>query len=431
MTLSYRQLKLLQNFGTLLLVVMCCQWVWLEGIGVSPIKVSVMILSLLVYLLYCPVFSRAVVLGTLFWLVCFSTSFLHEYFRFDTVAYLGLFIIAFITLYTIVWAGVFPISRIIKILKYIVYFACIVLILQQICVLLGVTNFKFLNLYTDIFGMFKLPSITLEPSHTARILTACILGILKLQEIMKGHEIKLKNIFDRENLAVTICYLYTVLTMGSGTGLIGLFILALYFIRPRNFLYICLIVALLFGGLHLAGNKQILRLEESAKATLTGNVGAIHDADASAAVRIIPMVNTITKTDIFDYHDWVGKGTLSKEAAENQWLDMNRKIDIVEQYGLLGFLASLIFVYGCCIYRFFSLETLIYIFLLMFSIGNLYITWFTLYVFATIRYFKIKSLNVQPTSIVQTQNKKIDNSLIIPAYRFHEKDSYFNTSGRL
>lgn len=190
---------------------------------------------------------------------------------------------------------------------------------------------------------------------------------------------------------MTFSYLWLVLTMGSGTGWIGFVILCLYFIRLKSFLYIIPLFAGLFLILQYSGNKQFLRASSVFKATISGDVTSIYEADGSGAIRVVPLVNTLTDIDLTDADSWIGKGTYlekSTDVSESKWTDLTRKIAIVEQYGLLGLLSSIFFFYLCVVRRFFSLETVYFVVLLLCSLGNEYFTWSMLFVFTAMRYFK-------------------------------------------
>lgn len=109
------------------------------------------------------------------------------------------------------------------------------MILQQIAILVGLRSFWFINLDNQFFlDIDKLPSLTLEPSHTARILTVAMLCYLRCIEIDNGGiRPTLFALFDKEHRLVIILFLWAMLTMGSGTAFVGLAILSLYFCSAR------------------------------------------------------------------------------------------------------------------------------------------------------------------------------------------------------
>ena len=381
-----------QKFAIILLVVMSTLLVVIEGLTVSPLKVTVMVVSCFIFLFRVPYFSKAVWGSVVYWGVCFLTALLNGEVRFSTLGYLGLFLIAYIVFYNLIYIGTFTLVQFKSLLKSLLIAYCIVLLCQQLCILVGIRNVPILNLVGfDYYAWDKLPTLSCEPSHTARIISASMLGYIQCLEIETQARISFRKLFDKENRIVTFSYLWLVLTMGSGTGWIGFVILCLYFIRLKSFLYIIPLFAGLFLILQYSGNKQFLRASSVFKATISGDVTSIYEADGSGAIRVVPLVNTLTDIDLTDADSWIGKGTYlekSTDVSESKWTDLTRKIAIVEQYGLLGLLSSIFFFYLCVVRRFFSLETVYFVVLLLCSLGNEYFTWSMLFVFTAMRYFK-------------------------------------------
>lgn len=131
--------------------------------------------------------------------------------------------------------------------------------------------------------------------------------------------------------------------------------------------------------------------------------------DGSGASRIMPFVNTITKTDFSKKEIWVGKGTAKIDSL--WWIKMDRKIGVIDQYGLIGFIISMLLVYRCMIRRFISIESLFFLGLLGMSIGNIYYAWGCLTLFAGVRYFQEQK--EQGILIVIEENERVDTGFEI------------------
>ena len=378
------------KFATIIIMAMSMQFVALEGLGVSWIKVLLMAFAPIIFIFRVPFISRAVWGACIYWLLCYIPASFNADMRFSTLGYLGMFLITYIVFYNLLYSGAFTLSQFKCILKLLLLAYGYTLFLQQICVIIGLNNIPVINLIgEEYYSWNRLPTLSCEPSHTARIISAAMLGYIQCIEIEKGDKTSLSQLFNKDNRWVTVVYLWLVLTMGSGTGWIGFAILCLYFIRLRTFLYIIPFFICLFFILQYFGNKQLTRATSAIEATLTGNSSSIYKADGSASVRIIPLINTLTNTDLTQKESWVGKGTYdAKRAEKNEWKNLDRKLGIVEQYGLLGLIGSLILLYLCAIQRFLSLETLYFIILLLCSLGNEYFTWSMIYIFTAIRYFQ-------------------------------------------
>ena len=395
---SLRQIKTVSfdcKYVSVLFIVMCMQLVAIEGLGVSPIKVGIMALAPVVFVFRAPYLSKAVWGAIVYWSLCYFTALFHEGMRFSTLGYLGLFLITYIVFYNLIYAGTFTLGQFKKLLKILLLAYGITLLLQQLCLIVGLRNVPFLNLVGfEYYSWNRLPSLSCEPSHTARIISATMLGYIQCLEIEKGAKVSLVQLFEKDNRCVTLAYLWLTFTMGSGTGWIGFAILCLYFVRLRTFFYVIPAFICFFFILQSAENKQLKRAVNAIEATLTGNTSLIFKTDVSASVRIIPLVNTLTTIDLTQKESWFGEGTYAANRVEkNEWKNLDRKLGIVEQYGLLGLIGSLILLYSCAIRRFFSLENLYFIVLLLCSLSSEYFTWSMVMVFTAMRYFRKQQKN--------------------------------------
>lgn len=387
--ISIRQIIDIRVLCTLLLLVMCVFLLPLEKTVISPIKVGTMSLAFLIFIFKVPYINKALIWGMAYWSVCLVIASFHNYFRFSTIGYLGMFIITFITYYNLLYAQAFSLTYFIKLIKFTIIAYGIVLVLQQIALLIGIHSFPPINLVNQQFlSLTKLPSLSMEPSHSARILTVLMLSYLRCIELLNdGVKPSIRALFNTEHRWVTILFLWTMLTMGSGTAFVGLGMLCLYFIQWRTFIYIIPLFVGLFSLGQALEIEQMDRALRVARTTITGDVKDIQAEDGSAASRIIPVINTLN-IDITQKESWVGHGTSSYEKASTGWTRTTDKIAIVEQYGLIALIVSLILVYSCMIRRILSLETLVYIILFGMSLTNLYYIWGAMMVFTAVRYFQ-------------------------------------------
>lgn len=386
---TFQFLKENKFWATLLLIVFCIQLVFIEGAGISPVKVGVMAICTLIFLFKVPFISSAFWWGILYFVSCLLISLLHGQIRFSTIGYLGLFIGLYITYYNLIYSKSFSLNYFIKLVRVLIISFGICLLLQQISILIGLRNLPFINLVGQHFlAIDKLPSLTIEPSHSARILTVLMFAYIKCNELKNNIHFKLSDLFISDNKWTTYCFLWTMLTMGSGTAFVGLGILSIHFITKRNFFCVIPIFILMFSIGEIIGLKQMQRAANLLEATIfTRDVKKIRETDGSGAIRIIPLVNTFTDVDLFEQETWLGKGTTTKEYASNFWKRTTDKIVIVEQYGLLTFIMSLLFVFKCAIRRLFSIETLAFIGLLSLTVINVYYSWAIMMIFTTIKYF--------------------------------------------
>ena len=371
--------------ATIMLVLFNIMFVPIEQGPFSPVKITLMGLCPLIYIAKKPIVTKALVLAAIYWVVCYTLSLLKGEMRFSTLGFLGMYLILYINYYSFIVKGTFTLEYFTKVLKYLIIAYAVVLIGQQMCVLVGLRNMPLLNLQNQFFlSITKLPSLTLEPSHSARILTFTMLGYLRCMEIMKGKRITLQELFSPEQRIVTFSFLWSMLMMGSGTAFVGMGVLSLYFITRKTVIYI---IPLIIGMFMLGQSMELKQMDRAvalAEAASTGSAEEAMAADGSGATRIIPVMNVFTKTDVTQLETWIGKKNMEKD--KHWWKRTDTKI--YDQYGLIAFIISLVFIYSCVIRHFFSIETLLYLILLGFTLGNIYYAWGCLMIMTGVTYFQ-------------------------------------------
>ncbi len=375
-----------RTIATLLLILMCVQYIPLERYGVSYIKFGVMCLSPLIWLTTSAKISRAVIWGGLYFLVTlFSTLFNPNSFRVSTVGYLLSFICMFIAYYNlIVCEEALSIDLFIKILKRLIAAYTICLLLQQTVHLVGIESLPLINTFST-YGRGALAgnSLSIEPSHSARILTATLLTLLRSYDVKWGKaNVTLRAIY-ADAKWIILGFMWSMVTMGSGTAFVGLAILSLYFVKRRYILTsLPLLAALYFATPHI-DFEPLQRAKVTFETALTLDNEAIIKADNSAAYRIVPLVNTITKLDLLSVESWLGSGVDNGNNA----LSEESMIGGIKSYGLLSYALLLILIFKCCIDKILSLEMMIFIILLAATVGNIAYVWGILMLFATSKYF--------------------------------------------
>ena len=371
--------------ATIMLVLFNIMFVPIEQGPFSPVKIGFMGICPLIFIAKKPIVTKALVLAAIYWVVCYTLSLLKGEMRFSTLGFLGMYLILYINYYSFIVKGTFTLEYFTKVLKYLIIAYAVVLIGQQMCVLVGLRNMPLLNLQNQFFlSITKLPSLTLEPSHSARILTFTMLGYLRCMEIMKGKRISLQEWFSPEQRIVTFSFLWSMLMMGSGTAFVGMGVLSLYFITRKTVIYI---IPLIIGMFMLGQSMELKQMDRAvalAEAASTGSAEEAMAADGSGATRIIPVMNVFTKTDVTQLETWIGKKSMEKD--EYWWKRTDTKI--YDQYGLIAFIISLVFIYSCVIRHFFSIETLLYLILLGFTLGNIYYAWGCLMTMTGVTYFQ-------------------------------------------
>ena len=405
-----------RTIAVIYLFIMNTQIWLLEPTLVSPLKVGSMAIAPLLFILLGMKVNRALIFAMIYWLSCYLPASFHASMRFSTIGYLGMFVIMFIVYYTLIYEEVFTLDFFMRLLRWLILAYSIFVVLQQVFALMTSSGALLINMLDVHARLNKYSSLSCEPSHSAVILSFAYLCYLRCLEMINGSKPSVSSLFDRDNRWLSIGFLWSMTTMGSGTAYLGLMALTLYFVRARNLIIVLGALAILITASPYIENKQLNRATKTLEAVLTGDAGEIVKADMSGATRIVPLINTFTKLDLSDVKTWFGHGTREKDPnseyamawtnmAENDWF----VLPTVRQYGLVAFVASIIFIYVCCIRRFWSLETLLWFTLGMATIGNVYFHWGIIMMMATVRYFQQQQLE-QPFPDFEDECTGLDNN---------------------
>lgn len=384
--------RIIRFIATLLLVVMCVQYLPLEGYGVSYVKVGIMALTPLFWLILSPNFVKVHIwLSAYFFIVLFSGLFHPETFRVSTIGYQLLFLVMFSLFYNLVYIDkAFSVDRFIKLIRALIIAYSLCLVLQQIVRFIGFTSLPIINLMQgDVRGVMVANSLAIEQSHAARILTVLFLALIRMYEIKLGKDkMKLSTLYV-ENRWVVIGFLWSMLTMGSGTAYVGLAILSLYFIKNKYILWSIPLLAIFYISIPYLNIEALERAKVTFEAALTLDRSAVLQTDHSAAARVVPIINTINGLDLTDTNTWFGYGVDTNTMGE--YLGEDVMIGSIRDYGLLSYLLLLVFIFKFCI-KFWSLESLIFLVLLSANLGNVAYGWGIMMIFVVIRYLKDSSI---------------------------------------
>ena len=394
---SQRNLTL-KNFAFFLLVILCIQYMPLEGRTISPIKVATMAIASLVLLTHLRV-SKALGIILLYIIyILFTAYIVHgDTFRASTVIYKFLFFLTYVTFYNLVWKQeVLEIDEFITLLKRMIYVLSIVLMLQHIVHFLGIQYFPLLNMYTDLSDRgLSGNSITYEPSTFARVMGVLYYAYLKCNEYKQGHVVTIFQILRGEHRTVSLLFFFSMFTMGSGTAFICLGILSLYFLRGAYMLFAIPIFIGVYYALSYFEVRQFQRASVTIEATMTGDVDEVREADGSASTRIEPVLNTIHNIDLNDVDTWFGHGVdYGKKHRFDKDKDM---IETISDYGFIAYLLNLVLVFSCMI-EFQSLATIMFFCGVGGTVTNVSYCWGLLMIFTCVRYFhKQKKLELLET----------------------------------
>lgn len=379
--------KFLKNIAILFLWAMSIQYIPIEGDGVSLVKFSLMCVSPLILILSFKSINKGTILGLLFILcVVFSILFNEESIRFSSLGYKLAFIVMFIMYYNLIYERhVLQLETFKRYIKNLIYAYATCLIIQQLFIIFGFTKLPLINLDVFLDRGLGSNSLALEPSHSARILTVAMLVFLRLEEVTNIKNKFILKSFILNNKRLLLLFFWCMLTMGSGTAIIGLIILSSYFIKKQYLLALIPILIFFILIIPKIDFQPIERVKNIIVAVKTLDTDYIKSIDYSAASRIVPFINTINFIDFTETTTWVGSGIDTNLDAD--YLSEEQFIGGINDYGLICYLASLLLFFGCCTKKIFSIETLVFVVLLSTSINNIAYVWGILLLLTTSNYF--------------------------------------------
>ena len=191
-----------------------------------------------------------------------------------------------------------------KLLKGIIYAYCIVLIIQQICVLFGWPIFNVSNYSPK--EPWKLNSLMSEPSHSARIIPVLMYIFICCEKEIKGTW-SIKQSINEERW-VWSAFLWSLLTSGSSTAFIFMFIIIAKSISAKKILASMVVIVIVLGVLYSSENRSIVRVQKIITATLSLDENKIIRADGSGSYRIVPTIRGAKAVSITDLDGWFGHG---------------------------------------------------------------------------------------------------------------------------
>lgn len=396
-----------RNIACIILVLFCIQYIPLESrAGVSYLKLGISAICPFLFIHYTPKISKAFLLCILYFFLVFFAANMHpETLRWSTIFYLCSFLITYITFYNlIVLENSFSFNYFIHLLQFVVLVFFATLLIQQIFIIVGIRTFPLINLVQVLNRGIGANSLSYEPSSSARVIAVAFLSLLRMYELKFGHKLSLIEIYQEAKWPM-IGFLWCMLTMGSGTAFIALGILLFYFASWRKTCTICIVIMLFYVLIPYIDFDPVTRAYKTFNSFLTLDINTVKETDTSAAVRVVPMINTLISMDLSEWDTWFGHGV--DYSANVGRFSENLMIGGIGEYGFISFIVLQILVFSCAIKRFFSIETVFWVALFGMTLGNIPYTWGVLMIFTCSRYFQEQYENGLLITDENLTNKKI------------------------
>lgn len=379
--------NVLHKYMVVFIILFGISYIPIEGTaGFGVIKLALMVGVIVLSLIYYFRVTKALVWGGIYLLYQFLVASFHpETWRWSTLLFSVSFVFTYVAFYNMIYvAKVFNLDSFIKVSRWMIMTFFVVCIVQQFFLLAGFTNFPLVNLWKVLGRGIGCNALSTEPSTFARTMLVWYYAYIKSQEYKRGgNPFSVRELFYGEHKKITLCFLWMMCTMGSGTAFVCLIAFSLYFVRKNNFYFVVPFLILLYIGLNMLEFEQLNRATSVINATTTMDQATVEAADGSAASRISPLLNSF-HADFSKLETWFGKGI---DYAVNHNLILTQKATLFDDYGFLFYILTLCFNFSCG-YRFWSLATL---FMFMgiggTSGGNIHYLWYLMMIMTCVRYF--------------------------------------------
>jgi len=323
----------------------------------------------------------------------------YDTFRLSTILYTYLFAFTFIVYKRGLLRAYLSPWEFTLILKKLIYLYFFVLIMQQLCVAIGL---PVINAHAyDVAVPWKLNVLSLEPSHTGRIIALIMYSFIFIRELVSNKKLSFLS-FIKQEFPLFLAFSWIMLTISSTTALLLYLLLLLRLISHRDAPF------LLFFAVSLIFLFVIFRIGVFERAFMFLKLLFQLDfnkmlySDMSAALRIVPLVFLAKYLfSLEGFTNFFGNGVDSTGEFFKQVLNVPGIPDnfisggvlyIWYEYGLLAFIFYLTYTLLNFLLEKDRLFSIIFWFLLVFMYTvNVYIPWFALVLFYSLKFYEDRS----------------------------------------
>lgn len=189
--------------------------------------------------------------------------------------------------------------------KSIIYAYLCVLLIQQVCVLLGLPIFNVSN-YSPL-EPWKLNSLMSEPEHSGRMVALLMYSFLTMKEIEKGSALSFKESWS-EDKALWCAFLWVMLTMVSAGAYLFLLVVLSKLLNRKTIVSLLALVLTLAVIITMMGSETFMRTYKLALSVFTFDTMEMFRADHSGALRFVPSIICWQHLDLISLNGWFGYG---------------------------------------------------------------------------------------------------------------------------
>ena len=367
-----------------------------DGTGRNFLLIAIMSLAPLVLFLYGKIGKMDILPILMIMLSIINPLLIHsQMLRWSTVLFGVMFCLNFMSYDKALQLGGFQIKQYLSCIKCLIYAYVVVMVIQQMCVLLGEPIFNISNY--DIRQPWKLNSLSAEPSHSVRYMALLMYSFISIKECARGEKYDLAHGLTKD-LYIWISFIWVMVSSVSSTAFLFLFIILLKFLSKQNILILLCIVIGIILAMSLIGNNTFERTFQFTLAAMTFDDQVMIKTDPGAAARIAPMIICAKNIDLASIDTWLGHGIDSVVWLMNRYFPSihtgGGAFALLYEYGLVSFVLYLIFSFKVVVYKKDLISYLFWFFLCLNEGFNMQITWSAIIFCYTNNYFR-KNYNLK------------------------------------
>lgn len=236
----------------------------------------------------------------------FPSVFHNDSVRLSTMLFLCAYCVYIMMLARLVRVAKIDSATFLRVIRWVVYVYSVVLVIQQICVLMGWRVIMWSIPYQDTY---KLNSLTAEPSHTTLVLGSLMYFYT---QALKAHQ---EDYSLWKSLKATpllwICYLWTISTTHNASVFVFGPLCVLPFITRRTWPMYLAVAGILATAVFIIPDGRITRMDRVrafSRALPTLDESRMLAADTSISMRIIPTLQGARLMDMTEPDAYVGHG---------------------------------------------------------------------------------------------------------------------------
>lgn len=389
-------------------VILIAVSVWIKAFEiVHPFNTSLIIvmglssIMLIWHILHHGISKDSIIGFGLLLVMFFCSKLTSLHWRNSTFYYTCLFVLNYLLFLQLRTSKAFTEHNFLNVVKWLIYVYTGVIVLQQLCLLVEIEpwNYTLGEEGAYLNDEMRINGLSPEPSNISRYMMIFMMAYIGIYRHING-KLQIKAFF-KTNKRLFLCFLWSMLTIGSTTAVIFLPLVFAPFISRKNMILIIACGLALFALLSYLNFSSFQRALNFIPAVLSLNIDKIFEADNSGAYRVINIINLFQHYDLFSLNGIFGYGHDYDVYLTDRYLSNYLVLGtggggifvVMLNYGMISFIILLIFIWRTCYCSFNKLPFWITFFIISIQGINVQIFWCGLIFLAAVKYLSLNHGN--------------------------------------